>query len=461
MQSRLQLDSENPAFRVQLLCLLAAGILEYLFIVGQTCFNWVFYYCAETFLAVPARVFLGTALVQEQTVQAKRQLLLCAGMALWFVLVQALRKAAGMNPQSGVLFLGVWLMSLPFAAVTRDGEKQVGLRCIAWIFIAASLTLVFYTGLLVLNLIPASLSPYIKWDGARLLVLSHPNICACLFMIGIGLCLGFFFRCRRKGLKVLLLLAAAAQFICQILTHCRTSVLLTCALMGGIAFFAIGKGRWKRIAAGMAAALVLTCALFLASSALYEAHNARLITQLSQQSQQAAEASDAAAPPKVNAAGQLQGVSGQGTLKNDLRTLNGRTRIWSAAFLALQETPSIVVWGTDSVSPTLSYYFGGSLEHTHNSWLEVLFRLGLPGLIVSLIVTAVAVWNAVCLLLRNQDMWKTCIALLVLCMLASGVLEPFFFIANASCHFLDFLLLLLTGYMTQWRKAPGSDVANP
>ena len=46
-------------------------------------------------------------------------------------------------------------------------------------------------------------------------------------------------------------------------------------------------------------------------------------------------------------------------------------------------------------------------------------------------------------------------------MLASGVLEPFFFIANASCHFLDFLLLLLTGYMTQWRKAPGSDVSNP
>lgn len=461
MQIRQQLDTTNSAFRVQLWCLLAAGILEYLFIVGQTWFNWVFYHCAETLLALPALVFLGTALVQKQTVQAKRQLLLCAGMALWFVLVQALRKAAGMNTQSGVLFLGVWLMSFPFAAVTRDGERQTGLRWISWIFIAASLTLAFYTALLALNRIPASLAPYIKWDGARLLVISHSNICACLFMIGIGLCLSFFFRCKKRWQKLLLLLAAAVQFLCQVLTHCRTSVLLTCGLVGGIAFFAIWKGGWKRLAAGVAAALVLACALFLASGSLYDAHNARLIAQQSRQSQEVTVSSDAVTPPRVNDAGQLQGVSGQGTLKNDLRTLNGRTHIWSAAFRALGDNPSIALWGTDSVSPTMSYYFGRSLEHTHNSWVEVLFRLGLPGLFVALILTAVAVWGAISLLLRNQDMCKTCIALLVLCMLASGMLEPFFFVGNQACHFLDFILFLLIGYITQWRKAPGSDSTNP
>ena len=109
----------------------------------------------------------------------------------------------------------------------------------------------------------------------------------------------------------------------------------------------------------------------------------------------------------------------------------------------------------------MSYYFGRSLEHTHNSWVEVLFRLGLPGLFVALILTAVAVWGAVSLLLRNQDMCKTCIALLVLCMLASGMLEPFFFVGNPACHFLDFILFLLIGYITQWRKAPDSDSTNP
>ena len=91
----------------------------------------------------------------------------------------------------------------------------------------------------------------------------------------------------------------------------------------------------------------------------------------------------------------------------------------------------------------------------------MLFRLGLPGLFVALILTAVAVWDAVSLLLRNQDMYKTCIALLVLCMLASGVLEPFFFNGLVFYHFLDFILFLLIGYMTQWRKAPVSDTTNP
>lgn len=461
MQIRQQLDSTNSAFRVQLWCLLAAGVLEYLFIAGHTLFNWVFYYCAMTFLIVPAMVFLGAALPQRQTPQAKRQLLLGAGMVLWFMLLQSLRQAGGRTTQPVAPFFCTYLMAFPFAAVTRDGERQKGLKGIAWIFIAASLTLAGYTALLWLELLPAALASYVLWDGARLSIVQHPNLCANVFMIGIGLCLGFFFRCEKKWQKLLLLLAVAVQFACQSLTHTRTSILLTCGLVGGTAFFAIWKGSWKRLAAGLAAALVLVCALFLASGALYKAHNARLIAQLTQQSQEAAASSDAAAPPRINAAGELQGSSGQGTLSNDMRTLNGRTKIWAAAFQALKETPSILVWGTDSVEPIIVYYSGFSISNTHNSWLETLFQLGLPGLIVALILTAVAVYDAACLLLRNQDMHKTCIALLVLCLLAVGFLENILFCEIPLIHFFDFILFLLMGYMTQWRKAPDSDSTNP
>lgn len=461
MQIRQQLDSTNSAFRVQLWCLLAAGVLEYLFIVAPTIFDWVFYFYAETFMVVPALLFLGAALVQEQTVQARRQLLLCAGMVLWFAIVQTIHRANAMAVQPFGLFLGVYMLPFPFAAVTRDGDRQEGLKWITRIFIAASLTLSAYTVLLILGLLPSALSSYVLWDGARLNMLHHPNLCACLLMIGIGLCLGLFYRAEKKQHKLLLLLAIAVQFACQSLTHSRTSILLTCGLLGGSAFFAMNRGGWKRFAAGLAAALVLVCTLFLASGALFKAHNAQMIAQLSQQSQESVSGSGSASTAYLNAAGELQGSSAQGTLSHDMRSFNGRTGIWSAAFQALRETPTIVAWGTDPTSATLSYYLGRTIAHTHNSWLETIFRLGLPGLIVALILTAVAVYDAACLLLRNQDMHKTCIALLVLCLLAVGFLENILFCEIPLIHFFDFILFLLMGYMTQWRKAPGSDSTNP
>lgn len=460
MQSRLQLDSANPAFRVQLLCLLAAGVLEYLFIVGMTLFDWYFFFSAETYLIIPALLFLGTALTRELSPQAKRQLLLCTAMVLWFIVTETVHRANDMPTRSFGLFLAVYLLPFPFAAVTQDGAAQKGLTLICRVFIAAGLTLVVYTALLMLDLLPAPLASYVKWDGARLSIILHPNLCGSLFMIGIALCLGFFFRAERKGQKLLLLLAAAAQFLCMSLTHSRTPTILTCCLVGAAAFFAIWRRNgWKRFAAGAAAALVLVCTLFLTSDAVFQRNNDRLIAQASRQIQESS--ADTAAPIRVNAAGELQGGSGQGTLKNDLRTFNARTHIWSAVFQALQETPSILRWGIEPVSPTLSYYYGGFLEHTHNSWLETLFRLGIPGLIIALIFTLTAVWDAVSLLFRNEDMGKNCIALLVLCLLANGILEPYLFCEILLNHFFDFLLFLLMGYMTQWRKAPGSDVANP
>lgn len=453
MNIRQQLDSTNSAFRVQLWCLLAAGILEYLFIVGYSFFNWLFYYCNTTFLMIPAALFLGTALTRQLSAQAKRQLLLGAGVVLWFMFLQALRQASGSATLAVPPFFCVYLMSLPFAAVTGDSESQKGLKGIAWIFIAASMTMTAYAALLKLNLLPDALAPYVAFDGARLVVIFHSNVCAALFLVGIGLCLGFFFRVEKSWQKLLLLLAIAAQFACQALTHTRTSIILTCCLVGGAAFFAIWKKNgWKRFAAGIAVALVLTAALFLASSTLFKAHNAQMIAQLSQQSQESVSDSGSASTAYLNEAGELQGSSPQRPLNADIGSFNGRTAIWSAALHAMRDDPSILFLGTGSVGPKLTYYMGYYMGNCHNTWLETLMEMGLPGLAAFLIVTVVALWNAFFLLFRSNDMWKICVALLVLCLLAVGFLEIFLSCEVTQIHFFDFIMFLLIGYMTQWRK---------
>lgn len=53
--------------------------------------------------------------------------------------------------------------------------------------------------------------------------------------------------------------------------------------------------------------------------------------------------------------------------------------------------------------------------------------MGLPGLALALIYMCIAVWNMLSLLCVPHDMWKTCIALLVLCILVTAFLEPFLF----------------------------------
>lgn len=77
--------------------------------------------------------------------------------------------------------------------------------------------------------------------------------------------------------------------------------------------------------------------------------------------------------------------------------------------------------------------------------------MGLPGLVIALIFTGIAVWNALSLLWVHRDMWKTCISLLVLCMLVTAFLEPFLFSADISYQYLDFFFFLCIGYMTQCR----------
>lgn len=462
---------------VQFYYLLAAGIFQFLIMT----LGYETYYVLEDYMILPSLLFLGAAFTQKITPTAKRQLLLCLLMVVWFLIAGKHHAYMGRLSRPAWL-LSVYLMAFPFASLTGDGRRQKGLNMVAVIYLAASLTLIVFSLLLFFDCLPQSLQKSVYWDGARLRAMWHPNITACIFMIGIAFCLGFGFQAKKRWLKWLLWAAAALQFVASGITNSRTSILLTCALIGGVLFFCIFNGSWKRFLAGIAAALVVMAALFFTASALYKGNNDRLIAKYTAQLQAAAAettpaeadapaadetqpASAADLPVTVNESTgevKLKGINGQGSFASDMRTLNGRTYIWRASLRAIREDPSILIWGTGYTGDIITPYNVFSVGHAHNSWAETLVGLGLPGLAIALIFTFSAVWSALCLLFRKgTDMWQKTIALLVICLLGAAFLEPYLFLSDRSYHFIDFLFFLCIGYMSQLREQGAGEAGNP
>lgn len=463
---------------VPLLLLLAVGILEFLFITLESLFSGVSYYLTENYLIVPCLLFLGYVLREKQSTFARRRLLLAVAAVFWFVLVQCVHKIQGSetHPMATVFF--IYLMAFPFAALTDDRENR-GFWWIGGMFVTASLVLVFDTLLLLAGLVPAGLEQHLFWDGARLHAMWHPNINACYFMIGIGFSTAFCARTDKSWKKSLLLLAILVQFLAMALTNCRTVLLMTGAMMGGIVFFRIFQGSWKQFVLGLMAAAVLLVGSFKLSGMLYQWNNDRLLASIraSQQETAAEETLPAETfpeetfteetpaeqapveetiPNETDAVveentGVLIGDNRQDTLAKDMRTLNGRTYIWKSALMAIRDSKALALWGTEYSGTVISVYSPLPVVHGHNSWVEAMLRLGMPGLALSLVFTALSVWSAAKLILKKEtEFWKKIIVITAMCILVAGFLEPYLFITNVYYHVTDFLFFFLTGYLDLW-----------
>ena len=220
------------------LLLAAAGANVVLFITLESLFSGLAYYVTETYLIVPALLFLGYALMDRLPEFSRRRLLLAGAAIAWFVVVQIIHKLSGMDTHPlGTVFF-VYLMAFPFASVTEDKES-LGLKWIGGMFLTASLVLVAYGGVLLADLVPERLRQFIFWDGARLHVFWHPNISACFFMLGIGFAAAFLVQTKRLLWKLLLLASIILQMALMAMTNCRTTLLLTGAMLGAILFLPI------------------------------------------------------------------------------------------------------------------------------------------------------------------------------------------------------------------------------
>ena len=426
--------------RVQFGCLLAVLLLTLAFFVLEDRASGVAFLLVERCITIPAAAFLGASLCRTLPRRNRWHLYAGLAMAALFFLIQVLHQVLESESKEIGTFVCAYVLCFPFAAATEDARRQRGLKWMAGLFLAVGAQLTVYTALLLLDVVPGYLRDYVNWDGPRLNAMGHPNICATLLMISMGLCAGFALSCRKRWVKGGLLALTALQFLALSLTNGRTTVILTCLLMGGIVFCVLRGRGWKRVIPALLAAAVVIVGLFVLSRAVSGWNQNRLTESAQTAAQSPSEA------PEVLVSEQYQG-----TLAGDLKTLNGRTEIWRTALMGLEDNPRVKYIGTEYVDMILSRYAPGTIYHTHNSWLEALYRMGLPGLGAALVITVLAVWSAVVVLWRNTDLWKSCIALLTLCLMGCAMLEPYLFVVDVSYFYLDFLFFMCLGYLCLWR----------
>lgn len=491
----LQKNEQDSRKTVQLLFLIAVGVMLFPFVLIDGLFPGWGYWLAEKYYAVPCLLFFGSALTQRLTPTAKRSVLLAAVAVLWFAAAQLRHHFTGMGVRNFGLFATVYLLAYPFASVTRDGRENVGMKWIARIYVAFSLLLVLLCGMLLLDVLPEFLFDIVILDGVRAALFWHPNGTGAVLMLGVGFTLTFLAQAKNKRDICILSVLVALQFCVLVLTNSRTSILMTCALLGGTLFFKFWKGGWKQFVVMAVAAVAAIAVLFAAYTAIFDLHTEIQVNKLIAQQEAAQKAAEEAAAAQEAAVEETQaaveqipetappasaepekqkpttqhlyinpetgeatiwgvGSSGQNDLSTDIKHFNGRFSIWSAALLALRENPETFVWGTEYVSAEIISRCGiHTAVNAHNSWLQVWMLLGTPAFLIAMAYTLIALWNIWTLVWRkNVELWKKVVALMVVCVIGASMLEAYLFAGEMPTYFVNFIFFLSTGYLVQWNR---------
>lgn len=454
-------------FTIQLLCLLIMGIVEFLNMTQGCLLPLNLHLLMNGGIMLSLLGLWAISLWKSPRSILRRDVILGLVMVFWFLVVEGNRRLHGNPLQSLTIFFAVYLIALPFAALTQDQERQAGIRLVSGIYIAAaSFLLVLGLILFIRGNFPDPLRSKIYWDGARLLVIHHPNITSRLFMIAFALSLGFLALAKRIWAKLLMLLAAVLLFAAIALTNTRAVILVTIFILAGNIFFLSYNKKRKLIFLGAAAAILAAVACFMFSNWLFQWNTTRLMNQPTLQAVPAQasisietdlDAADSGheiilpevIPLSADPEGKLQGNdnSYQESLLSDLPTMNGRLDIWLGFRRKIINNPAILLRGV-----TDTRLIWGNL-HTHNAWLEALIMLGLPGLLLVLFFSGAATWASLRLLLHaGTDLFRKNIALLTLATLVAALMEPCLFITYTEWNFSDFFFFLCLGYLTLWSK---------
>ena len=426
-------QTDNPAARrVQYGCLLALALTEALFFLIGYELNGVICTNLEAYSLVPALLFLGTSVSRKLPRYARHQIAIAAYMLAWFWVAQTAQRTLGAVKREIGMYFCAYALCLPFAAVTGDGKRQWGLKIFGRLHMAMAAVMTFYTVLLLAGAVPDFLKGSVYWDGTRLHVLYHPNLCAMMLTISITFSLMSCLETEKLWLRVLLGLWIAAQLGMLSMTNGRTNMLFVSMLMGGCAFCALRKSGKTRLLIALLAAAAVVCGVFLGTQKVMRLHKENMPMVQAEPSEQVK-------------------VTVQGSWEDDIKTLNGRTAIWASAKKGLEQNPEIKYIGTPYTDVILAQNCYFAPGHTHNSWLEVLYQLGTPALLGALVLTIMAVYDALVVLLDNHDLCRSFLAVLVLCILGCSMLEPYLFGNSLNYMMFNCLFMLCLGYLDCWR----------
>ena len=427
-----------PAERKAKLCFWLAMLCTFCtdlhLVVGMNEYSKVVPFTSGVQLAAVA-VFLALSFRRPLSGTAKWHLIYGIALICWVLVTKFYHSLIGEPKEYIGFLLSRYLVLLPYAALCRDETKCDGLKGAGVLTLAVCGWMCFWSVLLMLDLVPLGMQQYVNWSGARMNTLWNPIIFAVILFMGVALCVAGCFLVKKNWQRGLLLLFALVQLLFISLTHSRTVVLMLCAFTVGTLFFTLGQGSVKKRLLWGGLGILAAILLFFGSEALYNANNQRMIQEMK----------STGVEFRLNDQGVItDGVTNQGSLKEDAGSLNGRTRTWKRIIKAFQKSRDLRLFGTSQFRKNIDE----DISHAHNSWLDMLVALGIPGLLLSLVLTAEILVALARIFLFCTNKAKLVIALWVLCMLPIGFMEPFLFHTN---HLGD-LFILTSGYLWGWGR---------
>lgn len=493
--SALVSSQENRLRTLQLSCLTISCALILLYLYLNTSLGWIAIFYARDYIVLFGAAFFALSLTRPSFWSDRGCWVLCLVPIIWFLISESFLFLDGQMREDPGLFFSMYLLAYPFAAGAEDGDRRKGLVLAGGFYLCYTLFQTIRVLLCLLDFLPGFPLTGVTWDGSRLFLLCHPNISGCLLMVGVGIALIFGFRSHGLRGKILWWLAAVVQLIPLALTNSRTIVLLTGSLLGATLFFSqLGRSP-KRLLLSLVIGLAFVPLFFTLSKSLYDWHTARLISyyqaqalteawgavdsaETSSQDSEATQENPLPAgesqegsseedpeegtsqpdspvvvdPNTGEVSLQTMTTSGQGSLKENFSSFNGRTKIWKGVLWTVTHSHAIALYGCDNVVSHLELHTGIA-AHAHNSWLQILMRRGWVGLLIALVFTLQALRNALVLLFRREsDGVQRSVALLLLCIMGAAFFEPYLFTADLSYFFIEFVFFLSAGYLQVWYR---------
>ncbi len=341
-----------------------------------------------------------------------------------------------------VILYGV---AFPYAHVSKDGDKRRMLDMLSLVYALTMTVLAWMSIYLAVTdkqiIMPLSGSGFGMTASGRLQLLGqNPNHSAPLLALALFLVIYLLSRYRNKlwliaGVPALLGLYAALA-----LTASRTAIIAAVITAGYLALCLAGKLKQKKLwLKVLLMAAIAGAAMFIIYKGMDVCVSA--MTGIANVLQGAAQA-----------AGGIDSVAVERDMTIAIDNMSGRGRIYDAIFQILRQEPRVLLLGSydADIATKISEVVNYNYLHCHNSFLQVLMLMGLPGLALILWLCVKLGLSVLKLLFaKDSTMAEKLLSLAPVYFLVSSLAESLVFVpwTNLSWSLLNFWFLLLSGYI--------------
>jgi len=346
--------------------------------------------------------------------------------------------------------------AFPFARLFGDGEKRrvldilalvyvIFFGIMAWLGVYFSVTGTGFTMLLSREYFGL---PEGSW---RLQILGqNPNYSAVLLTLAFYLTLYLLVRYWKKRWIAPAIVAMIGCYWALALTDSRTSII---AFVLCFAYAAAVLASRIRISAKSLKALVIVAAAVLGLLISYKGMSASVnlmskITVAIHQTQ----SEDIQGEEQAQDAEDFQLVEAR-DINLEGSNMSGRNRIYGAVLPVLRQNPKILLLGQmdASLMAKITEHIEIEYLHMHNSFLQVLMLLGIPGLLFALWLSLRLALVTVKLLFGKSAVEDKLLPLIPVSLLVVSLAESMVFVPwmSMSWSFVNFLFLMVSGYLLE------------